>query len=211
MPGGRWELSIGEFISGSGGRKTPARPASPVPAPPHHRRWQIRYSDHIWFHHQRRSDPPTHMSSSYGLRPLLDGDARNNERDCGRTLHPMGGQVGEVVDESKSGTSRDLGEPELSRVGDAVDLDLRDVAGSEIDVRVEQDVATLRFKPEAGTGTERDIHSTGPCVRFTVRMMPPRPRCWLIESCRPSQREPLRGQKQQEKPLKASPSNIARK
>jgi hypothetical protein len=63
----------------------------------------------------------------------------------------MGVQVGEVVDESKSGTSRDLGEPELSRVGDAVDLDLRDVAGSEIDVRVEQDVATLRFKPEAGT------------------------------------------------------------
>jgi hypothetical protein len=77
-------------------------------------------------------------------------------------LHPMRVQVGEVVDESKSGTSRDLGETELSRVGDAVDLDLRDLAGSEIDVRVEQDVATLRFKAEAGTGTERDIHSTSP-------------------------------------------------
>lgn len=77
-------------------------------------------------------------------------------------LHPMRVQVGEVVDESKSGTSRDLGETELSRVGEAVDLDLRDLAGSEIDVRVEQDVATLRFKAEAGTGTERDIHSTSP-------------------------------------------------
>ena len=39
---------------------------------------------------------------------------------------------------------------------------LKDVAGSEIDVRVEQDVATLRFKAEAGIGTERDIHSTSP-------------------------------------------------
>lgn len=103
-----------------------------------------------------------HMVFLIALLQLLDGDARNNERDCGRALHPMGVQVGEVVDESKSGTSRDLGETELSRVGDAVDLDLRDVAGSEIDVRVERDVATLRCKAEAGTGTERDIHSTSP-------------------------------------------------
>jgi hypothetical protein len=77
----------------------------------------------------------------------------------------MGVQVGEVVDESKSGTGRDLGETELSRGGDAVDLDLRDVAGSEVDARVEQDVATLRFKAEAGTGTERDIHPPSPLNR----------------------------------------------
>ena len=74
----------------------------------------------------------------------------------------MGVQAGEVVNESKSRTSRDLGETVLPRVGDAVDLYLRDVGGSEIDVRVEQDVATLRFKAEAGIGTQRDIHSTSP-------------------------------------------------
>jgi len=91
---------------------------------------------------------------------LLEGDARNNERDCARALYSMGVQVGEVVNESKSGTGRDPGEHELPVVGDAVDLYLRDVAGIELDVRVEQDVATLRFKGEAGIGTERDIHST---------------------------------------------------
>src|SRR6266849_1123772 len=74
----------------------------------------------------------------------------------------MGVQASEVVNESKSGTGRDLGETELPRVGDAVDLYLRDVAGSEIDVRVEQDVATLGFKAEAGIGAERDIHPTSP-------------------------------------------------
>jgi hypothetical protein len=83
------------------------------------------------------------------LLQLLDRDARNNERDCARALHPLGVQASEVVNESKSRTGRDLGETELPRVGDAVDPYLRDVAGSEIDVRVEQDVATLRFKGEA--------------------------------------------------------------
>lgn len=107
-------------------------------------------------------NPPCIWVFLIALLQLLDGDARNSERDCGRALHPTRVQVGEVVDDSKSGTSRDLGETELSRVGDAVDLDLRDVAGSEIDVRVEQDVATLRFEAEAGTGTERDVHSTSP-------------------------------------------------
>src|ERR1700726_4110242 len=74
----------------------------------------------------------------------------------------MGVQTGEVVNESKSGTTRDLGESELPGVGDAVDLYLRDVGGSGIGVGVEQDVATLRFKAEAGTGTECDIHSAEP-------------------------------------------------
>ena len=135
--------------------------ACPVPARPQPR-WQIRYSHHTWFHYQRRSEPPTVWVLLKALLQLLDRDARNNERDGARALHPLGVQASEVVNESKSRTGRDLGETELPRVGDAVDPYLRDVAGSEIDVRVEQDVATLRFKTEAGTGTERDIHSTSP-------------------------------------------------
>src|SRR5260370_15844698 len=107
-------------------------------------------------------NPPCIWVFLIAMLQLLDGDARNNERDCGCALHPMGVQAGKVVNEGKSGTSRDLGETELPRVGDAVDLYLRDVGGSEIDVRVEQDVATLRFKAEAGIGAERDIHPTSP-------------------------------------------------
>src|SRR6202790_2389465 len=69
---GRWELSIGEFMSGSGGGKHRqarfrAMTACLVPAPLQHRRWQIRYSDHTWFHHQRRSEPPMHSEPALSV------------------------------------------------------------------------------------------------------------------------------------------------